>query len=248
MLRSLPKNNGSERRKIKCIFRSKCSKIPLKRETGNIMKRKRIQSNTYNTDSGSPRLLKKILSTVLIVGLAAATTFLAGMTADEEAARIENESFGSKPAIEYVVEMPSSSDIILEEMEKNKYQRARSKKWSLLSVPMWLIGHLISLLLTPLIGKLLTYVFIIAVFFGILCLCLKIMFPDTPLRELLTKRTLLTFFCCTGVFIAALHIPALLDMNADYHGLFSFLAGALAILTMVLLCTDPKKKEETAEA
>ena len=191
-------------------------------------------------------VIKKVVSTVLIIGIAAATTFLAGMTDEQQSARLEKESFDPRPAIEYVVDMPED-DIIFEESEKQKTKRTRSKKWSLLSVPMWLIGHLATLLLSPIIGKLLTYVLIAAIFFGILCLCLKILFPDTPLKELLTGRNILTFVCCTGVFLAALNIPKMLDMNSDYHGLFAFLSGALAVLTMVLLCTDPTKKEGIEE-
>ena len=210
------------------------------------MKKKKIQDSLNNIRSERKRAVKKIISAVLIVGIAAATTFLAGISPDEEAVRLEKESFDPKPAIEYVVDMPEN-DIIFEEEEEEKQHRARSKRWSLLSVPMWLIGHLISLLLTPIIGKLLTYVFIAAVFFGILCICLKIMFPDTPLKELLTKRNILTFIVCTGVFIAALHVPELLDMSSDYHGLYSFLAGSLSVLCMMLLCSGPKKEEKAAD-
>jgi hypothetical protein len=211
------------------------------------MKKKRLQNTLVNKQKERSGAVKKIISAVLIVGIAAATTFLAGMSPDEEAVRLEKESFDSRPAIEYVVDMPEN-DILLEEENEEKQHRARSKKWSILSVPMWLIGHLLSLLLTPILGKLLTYLFIAAVFFGILCICLKIMFPDTPLKELLTKRNILTFVVCTGVFIAALHVPELLDMSSDYHGLYAFLAGALSVLCMVLLCADPKKKEETEPA
>jgi len=183
---------------------------------------------------------KKIISTVLIVGLAAATTFLSGLSADEENARLEKEVHESKPAIEYVVDLPKDN-FEFEFTEEKKVHKVRSKKWSLLSLPLWLIGQIGALLLRPLIGKLLSYLFIALVFFGILCLCLKIMFPDTPLRELLTKKNILTFVCCTGVFIAALHVPELLDMNTDHHGIFSFLAGALCVLTMMLLCSDNVK-------
>jgi hypothetical protein len=204
--------------------------------------KKRKNQNRYNDNGRKPGTLKKIVSAVLIIGIAAATTFLAGLSPDEEAARLEKESFDPKPAIEYIVDLPKS-EFVFEEAEKQKVQRQRSKKWSLLSVPMWIVGRILSLLLTPIIGKLLTYVLIAAVFFGILCLCLKIMFPDTPLRELLTKKNLLTFVCCTGVFILALNVPAILKMDTDYHGLFSFLAGALSVLTMVLLCADSKKAE-----
>ena len=211
------------------------------------MKKKRIQSNLQNIRDERKRAVKKVISAVFIVGIAAATTFLAGISPDEEAVRLEKESFDPKPAIEYVVDMPET-DFVFEENEEEKQHRTRSKRWSILSIPMWLIGHLLSLLLTPILGKLLTYVFIAAVFFGILCICLKIMFPDTPLKELLTKRNILTFVVCTGVFIAALHVPELLDMSSDYHGLFTFLAGALSVLCMVLLCTEPKKEEEAATA
>ena len=211
------------------------------------MKKKRRETKAY-TDNEKPRRFRKILSTVLIVGIAAATTILAGMTPDEEAVRLEKETFDPKPAIEYVVEMPKDEIVIGDAEEKERTHRVRSKKWSLLSVPMWLIGQLGALLLRPLIGKLLTYLFIAAVFFGILCICLKTIFPDTPLRELLTKRNILTFVCCTGLFIAALHIPQIIDMNTEYHGIFAFLAGALSVLTMVLLCSEPKKAKEEAEA
>ncbi len=206
--------------------------------------KKKTKAIAY-TNGDKPRIVKKIISAVLIVGLAAATTFLAGMSSEEESLRLEKESFDPKPAIEYVVDMPEPT-LTFDESEQERVHKVRSKKWSILSIPMWLAGHLATLLLKPLLGPIITYAFIALVFFGILCLCLKTIFPDTPLRELLTKRNLLTFACTTAVFIAALHVPQIMKMDSDYHGMFTFLAGALAVLTMVLLCTEPKKEKEEA--
>ncbi len=207
------------------------------------MKKEKLKEGAKKVNTEARKAVKQLVSAVLIVGIAAVTTFFAGISPDEEAARLEKETFGPETEIEYVVDLPEP---VLEftEVHEEKARRVRSKKWSLLSIPMWLAGHFISLLLTPVIGKILSYVLIAAFFFGILCICLKIMYPDTPLKELLTKRNILTFICCTGVFIAALHVPEILHTDTDYHGLLSFLAGALAIVTMVLLCDGPKEQIE----
>ena len=72
------------------------------------MKKKRLQNTLVNKQKERSGAVKKIISAVLIVGIAAATTFLAGMSPDEEAVRLEKESFDSRPALEYVVDMPEN--------------------------------------------------------------------------------------------------------------------------------------------
>ncbi len=122
---------------------------------------------------------------------------------------------------------------------------------SLISIPAWILGHAAKLLLAPILGKLFSWILIAAVFFGILCLCLKAIFPDKTLKELLNWKTLLTFACCTGVYIAVFNLPDFIRPDGGKFGWMQLGAGTLALLTMILLSSyfiDEKKKQQTEAA
>lgn len=182
---------------------------------------------------------KAFTSTFLVV-LAAATVMLSGM---KDAPPGEQEKLpNTPPSVEYVVDLDDFDLSPEDPNEEKKEKRTRSKWWSLLSVPLGALGHLIWLLLSPILGKILGIVLIALLFFGILCLILKTLYPDVPLKELLTPRNILTWICSTAVFVLALKVPELMKMDLDDHGKFAFIAAAVCALMMALICTEPKEK------
>ena len=194
---------------------------------------------------------KKKLTALIFVAVAAATAVFSGMNDEDEEQRKKRELTNSETTIEYLTDLPPvPEEIILakEAPAPEVVQEAPRKSLfrSLISIPAWILGHAAKLLLAPILGKLFSWILIAAVFFGILCLCLKAIFPDKTLKELLNWKTLLTFACCTGVYIAVFNLPDILNLDGGKFEWTQLGVGVLALLTMILLSSyfiDERKKQ-----
>lgn len=186
---------------------------------------------------------KKIIAIAAVICISAVSAAIS-IASSNEAKRAE--SLNEITAQEMQEALPSSNIFFEEEIHKKK-NTGRTKTWSLMSVPLWVCGQIAALLLRPVLGKVLTSIIIAAIFFGIFCLCLKLIFPDKKLKELLTLRNLASYALCTGVFITALNIPKLIDTETSSGNLIMLIAGSVCAIAMVLLCGD-KKEKPAAEA
>lgn len=209
----------------------------------NIFKKRKIHNAKAGSDTekkASPA--RKLASAAIVVALAAVTVVLSGTGSSTDDAKLDKAVFeDTRPAIEYVVELPEDPTAWAPDEEKK--ERRRSKLWSLISLPLSFIGGALGLLLRPLLGKILFFAIIAAVLFGIFCLCLKLLFPDKSLKELLTGRNFLTFLCAAAVFIAAFNVPEIVRIDEETNHLMLLAAAAVSVLLAVLLCKPEEKKE-----
>ena len=205
-------------------------------------KKKRKNTNISNKSSEKKpdKKLGKALSTALVIAIAAATVFLGGIGDNDTEAEKLQELQNTPPAIEYVVELPD--DIAFDEEDEKKQKRHRSKAWALLSMPLSLIGSLLGLLLKPLLGKALGLLLILTLMFGIFCLILKILNPDKSLKELLTKKNILMFFCFAAVFAAVYYVPDIIRPNSDVNPWIVLGTGCITMLAVILLCTSEESQ------
>ena len=200
------------------------------------MSEKKIHKKTNNNSENKKELkIGKIASSAFVIVLAAATVFLSGIGNETIETEKLQEVTNTPPAIEYVVDLPE--DIVFEDEEEKKQKKTRSKAWSLLSMPLSVLGGALGLLLKPLIGKLLSFVLILAAMFGVFCLILKILNPDKSLKELLTKKNILMFFCFAAVFACAYYIPDIVNPRKEVNNLIILGTACAATLSVILLCS-----------
>ena len=182
---------------------------------------------------------KKIIAIAAVIGLTIASAAINYCLRPSDT----GADIGTDTVIEQQAALPNTN-IFFEEEVKKKKNTGRSKSWSLMSIPLWVCGQIAALLLKPILGRVLTSLLIAAVFFGIFCLCLKIIFPNKPLKELLSPRNLLSYALCTGAFIAAFNIPRLMDTQTTAGNTIMLLAGCACAIAMVILSKDTDIPQE----
>lgn len=123
---------------------------------------------------------------------------------------------------------------------------------AIIGVPLWIIGTLlikffngiVKLVLSPIISFLLGWLFIFLILFGIIILCLKLIFPDKKLKELVNKKIIIT--CLIGSLVIRLTQIILPKVWPDYS-YFSFsitLILGLVVMLIVLIPALIKKGKE----
>jgi len=127
-------------------------------------------------------------------------------------------------------------------------------------VPLWAIGWAIwtvagglwTMLLGPIAGKAVSWLFLLAALFGAVALGLKTVFPDLPLKKIFNKKSLLGLILGgLGLGVADLTVPMFWDgYEALAHVLrASGMALILGTLAFVLVRRVLKeKKDEPAPA
>lgn len=180
---------------------------------------------------------------------------------------VKPEDVASPPGIVQVEEIPSASDeltVFSEDVfEKRTWkdklreslQRLPLAVRLLLLLPMWAVGYgiiwgvslLAGLISAPVIGPILKFVIGMAVVFGLLLLGLKMIFPKTPIKKLLTKHNFIILLVCSGLIALSgtlggifwsgrPHITAIVDICA--------VTLCLALICVSVLAGKKKGKAE----
>ncbi|MCQ2544886.1 MAG: hypothetical protein MJ144_00450 [Clostridia bacterium] len=107
--------------------------------------------------------------------------------------------------------------------------------YALGAVLMKLFDMFVAVVLTPIAAVALKWVLFAAIVTGILALCLKIAFPDVPLRKMLTKKGILFILVTTAIVSAACEIIPVFAPDT-YSWMFALkIAGGLAIMLPVFI-------------
>ena len=148
-----------------------------------------------------------------------------------------------KPVVQMIDEQTDDQVIVQDEDSQKKVQQNQRSQTiaKALLAPFYAAGVAVIKLgemvlggvLAPVLGVIINWLIMAAVVLGILAACLKIAFPNIPLRKMLTKRGIIFVLIVTAVFSAACGIIPLIWPGA---GLWVFIikaAGALAVILMI---------------
>lgn len=175
--------------------------------------------------------------TAAIAGVAAAV--IGGGIADDDDAvneLVQKELQGQEPKIEYV---DSSEPLIgaeLPPIEKEVQAEASTPLWRcIVSVPLWIATHLLNGLLTPVLGKIVGWLFVAAAIVAIVAFGIKSIFPDMPLKDILTKKTLGLSLAGAAVFIVLdAVLGAFCASYIKWKNIFRFVLGLVIVLLVII--------------
>ena len=130
---------------------------------------------------------------------------------------------------------------------------------ALIGVPLWGIGwgitSLLSLLwsalLSPVFAAVLKWIFAAALLLLAVMLTVKAVFPDIPLKKLLTKRSFLTVFIGMGVLAAADTALGIAIPDKEFISVIVKAVGSLGVMALAVvpaIAGENRKREDEAEA
>ena len=120
------------------------------------------------------------------------------------------------------------------------------------ALPLWLIGTLIlkfisglvKLVLSPVISFILSLLLIFFILLGIILLVLKLLFPDKSIKELLTKKVIITTFIGSLIIkIVDVILKHTWTNYNDYRFLIIFILGLLTISIVIIPILIKKSRE-----
>ena len=127
---------------------------------------------------------------------------------------------------------------------------------ALIGVPLWgvgwgitsLLGLLWSALLSPVFAVVLKWVFAAALLLLAVMLTVKAVFPDIPLKKLLTKRSFLTVFIGMGVLAAADTALGIAIPDKEFISVIVKALGSLGVMALAVVpaIVGEKKSREAA--
>ena len=195
------------------------------------------------------------VSAAMLAGGAAAATDL---PSDDNAYLA---ALNPKPVVQMIDEAADDQVVVQDEDSQKKVQQNQRSQTiaKALLAPFYAAGTAIMKLgemflagvLAPVLGVIVNWLIMAAVVLGILAACLKIAFPNIPLRKMLTKKGIIFVLIVTAVFSAACGIIPIIWPEA---GLWVFIlkaAGALAIILMIFATVMKvlgRRKEQPAAA
>ena len=120
------------------------------------------------------------------------------------------------------------------------------------ALPLWLIGTLIlkfisglvKLVLSPVISFILSLLLVFFILLGIILLVLKLLFPDKSIKELLTKKVIITTFIGSLIIkIVDVILKHTWTNYNDYRFLIIFILGLLTISIVIIPILIKKSRE-----
>ena len=183
------------------------------------------------------KFIKSKLTKSVAVAATAAAVIGGGLTDDDAMTDLlQNELDGPEPNVEYV---DSSDPLKAFELKDsaNAVQEEKAPVWkSILAAPLWVVTHLLSKLMAPVVGKVVTWLFIAAAILAIVVLCLKAIFPDMPIKDLLSKKTIGASLIGAAVLIVADIILGLVCAKyVQWKQTFRLLCGLAIVIGVVIL-------------
>lgn len=123
---------------------------------------------------------------------------------------------------------------------------------AIIGVPLWLLGSfliklfngVLKLVLSPFISFLLGWLFIFLLLFGIIILCLKMIFPDKKIKELINiKIIVIVLIGSLLIRISQIVLPKIWNDYTYYEYAITLILGLLVILSIVIPALIKKSKE-----
>lgn len=123
---------------------------------------------------------------------------------------------------------------------------------AIIGVPLWLLGSfliklfngVLKLVLSPFISFLLGWLFIFLLLFGIIILCLKMIFPDKKIKELINIRIIVIVLIGSLLIrISQIVLPKIWNDYTYYEYAITLILGLLVILSIVIPALIKKSKE-----
>ena len=120
------------------------------------------------------------------------------------------------------------------------------------ALPLWLIGTLllklisglVKLVLSPVISFILSLLLIFFMLLGIILLVLKLLFPDKSIKELLSKKVIITTFIGSLIIkIVDAILKHIWTNYNDYRFLIIFILGLLTISIVIIPILIKKSRE-----
>ncbi len=120
------------------------------------------------------------------------------------------------------------------------------------ALPLWLIGTLllklisglVKLVLSPVISFILSLLLIFFILLGIILLVLKLLFPDKSIKELLSKKVIITTFIGSLIIkIVDAILKHIWTNYNDYRFLIIFILGLLTISIVIIPILIKKSRE-----
>lgn len=123
---------------------------------------------------------------------------------------------------------------------------------AIIGVPLWLIGSLLiklfngvlKIVLSPIISFLLGWLFIFLLLLGIILLCLKLIFPNKKLKELINKKLIITVHIGSLIIrLSQIILPKIWSDYSYYEFSITLLLGLIVILIVLIPALIKKSKE-----
>ena len=120
------------------------------------------------------------------------------------------------------------------------------------ALPLWLIGTLllklisglVKLVLSPVISFILSLLLIFFILVGIILLVLKLLFPDKSIKELLSKKVIITTFIGSLIIkIVDVILKHIWTNYNNYRFLIIFILGLLTISVVIIPILIKKSRE-----
>ncbi|MGX8774860.1 MAG: hypothetical protein ACSW8G_07385, partial [Bacillota bacterium] len=189
------------------------------------------------TDEKKKKAAAIAVSAAMLAGGAAAAT---DMQSDENAYLT---ALNPKPVVQMIDDNASDQTVIQDEDSQKKVQQNQGNQTLAkgLLAPFYAAGTAIMKLgemflagvLSPVLLAIVNWLIMAAVVLGILAACLKIAFPNIPLRKMLTKRGIIFVLAVTAAFCLACAIIPVIWPEAGIWVFIIKAAGALAIILMI---------------
>lgn len=188
------------------------------------------------TDEKKKKAAAIAVSAAMLAGGAAATD----MQSDENAYLA---ALNPKPVVQMIDDAADDQTVVQDEDSQKKIQQNQGHQTLAkgLLAPFYAAGTAIMKLgemfltgvLSPVLMAIVNWLIMAAVVLGILAACLKIAFPNIPLRKMLTKRGIIFVLAVTAAFCLACAIIPAIWPEAGIWVFIIKAAGALAIILMI---------------
>ena len=123
---------------------------------------------------------------------------------------------------------------------------------ALVGIPLWFLGTLliklvtgvVKLVLAPIISFVLAWLFVFLMLLCVILLCLKLLFPNTPIKEFINKNFLITVAICSLAIKAIdLFMNKIVSSYNNYRFLVIFILGLISISIVIVPIVIKKSKE-----
>ena len=190
--------------------------------------------------------IKEKITKSVAVAASAAAIIGGGLTDDDDGLSelIQKELDGNDPEIEYVETSGPVKKIALE----NVAEEEKAPLWkSVIAAPVWAAAHLLGTLLEPILGKVITWLLIAAAIVLITALGIKKVFPDMPLKDILSKKTIgMSLAAAAILLIADMLLSAFCAGYIKWKNIFRLLLGlALVMAVIVHRCRKLGRRKPT---
>ena len=160
--------------------------------------------SVYLRNKALKKNIKGDIAKSAAVAATAAAIIGGGLTDDDDGISqlVQKELSGHEPKIEYVDSSEPVRRIELNE-DSTKAEEKTALWKSILAAPLWALTHLLTTLLSPLLGKVLSWLLLAAAMLAIIAFAIHKVFPDMPLKDVLSKKTVVPSLIAAALLIVS---------------------------------------------